>query len=144
VQRLQLIAAETATRKKKSRPSVGKMPHSGLLGRAFLKLVNRQHVNLTTADLPGPEFPLYLAGARLLEVFPVLPLIGRVSLGVGAMSYAGQFNITAAGDADTYPDIEVFAAGVRDTLQALAMSVETRSTPVAGALRPRESVAAIA
>lgn len=118
-QRLQKIAAETAKRKTKTRPSVGKLPHRGVLGRTFLQLVNRQHVNVTTADLPGPEFLLYFAGARLLEVFPVLPLIGRVSLGVGAISYAGQFNITAVADKDAYPDIDVFAAGVRDELRVL-------------------------
>jgi hypothetical protein len=55
----------------------------------------------------------------VLEVFPVLPLIGKVSLGVGAMSYTGQFNITAVADRDTYPDLEVFAAGVREELHAL-------------------------
>jgi hypothetical protein len=33
----------------------------------------------------------------------VLPLIGRVSLGVGAISYAGQFKITAVADGDAYP-----------------------------------------
>ncbi len=125
VQRLQQIAAETAKRKLRSRPSVGKVPHRGLLGRTFLKLVNRQRVNVTTADLPGPEFPLYLAGARLLEVFPVLPLIGKVSLGVGAMSYAGQFNITAVADQDAYPDLDVFAAGVRDEVHALETTIRS-------------------
>jgi WS/DGAT/MGAT family acyltransferase len=123
VERLQQIAADTAKRKLRSRPSVGKVPHRGVLGRMFLKLVNRQRVNVTTADLPGPEFPLYLAGARLLEVFPVLPLLGKVSLGVGAMSYAGQFNITAAADQDAYPDLDVFAAGVRDELHALEVTI---------------------
>jgi diacylglycerol O-acyltransferase len=126
-QRLQQIAAETARRKTRSRPSVGKMPHRGLVGRMFLKLVNRQRVNVTTADLPGPEFPLYLAGSRLLEMFPVLPLIGRVSLGVGAMSYAGQFNITAVADKDAYPDIDVFAEGVRGELEALTSPTGARS-----------------
>ncbi len=125
VQRLQQIAAETAKRKLRSRPSVGKVPHRGLLGRTFLKLVNRQRVNVTTADLPGPEFPLYLAGAPLLEVFPVLPLIGNVSLGVGAMSYAGQFNITAVADQDAYPDLDVFAAGVRDEVHALETTIRS-------------------
>jgi diacylglycerol O-acyltransferase len=125
VQRLGQIEAETARRKTRSRPSVGKMPHRGVLGRAFLELVNRQRVNVTTADLPGPEFPLYLAGARLLEVFPVLPLIGKVSLGVGAMSYAGQFNITAVADKDAYPDLDIFAAAVRDELRAFAASVRS-------------------
>jgi len=32
---------------------------------------------------------------------------------------AGQFNITAVADRDTYPDLEVFAAGVREELHAL-------------------------
>ncbi len=126
-QRLQHITTETARRKTMSRPSVGKMPHRGVAGRMFLKLLNRQRVNVTTADLPGPEFPLYLAGARLLEVFPVLPLIGRVSLGVGAMSYAGQFNITAVADKDAFPDIDIFAAGVRDELDALDVSMDAVS-----------------
>lgn len=89
----------------------------------MLKLIDRQRVNVTTGDLPGPEMPLYLAGARLIEVFPVLPLIGKVSLGVGAMSYAGQFSIAAVADRDAYPDIEVFATGVRDELRALGVGL---------------------
>ena len=125
VRRLQQIAWATARRKARSRPSVGKMPHRGVIGRTLLKLINRQRVNVTSADLPGPAIPLYLAGARLLEVFPVLPLIGKVSLGVGAMSYAGQFNITAVADRDGYPDIDVFAAGVWDELRALEVKFHT-------------------
>lgn len=82
-------------------------------------------MNVTTADLPGPEIPLYLAGARLLELFPLLPLIGKVSLGVGAISYAGQFNIAAVADRDACPDIDVFVAGVRNELRALSASLAT-------------------
>jgi diacylglycerol O-acyltransferase / wax synthase len=119
IERLRQIAAETARRKARSHPSLGKLPTRGIAGRAMLKLIDRQRVNVATADLPGPEVPLYLAGARVLEVFPVLPLIGEVSLGVGALSYAGQFSVTAICDGDAYPDIAVFAAGVRDDLRAL-------------------------
>jgi hypothetical protein len=39
------------------------------------------------------------------------------------MSYAGQFNITAAADQDAYPDLDVFAAGVRDELHALEVTI---------------------
>jgi hypothetical protein len=53
-------------------------------------------------------------------VFPVLPLISTVSLGVGALSYAGQFNITAIADPDACPDLGVFAASAEGELQALA------------------------
>jgi diacylglycerol O-acyltransferase / wax synthase len=69
--------------------------------------------------------PLYLAGARLLEVFPVFPLVANVSLGVGALSYAGRFDITAVADADTCPDLDVFARSAQDELQALALGINT-------------------
>ncbi len=47
---------------------------------ALLTFLDRHPVSVTTADIPGPPAPMYLAGARLLEVFPLLPLIGKVSL----------------------------------------------------------------
>ncbi len=125
--RLRQIAAETAKRKARSHPNLGILFHGGIAGRiagrAIVKLINRQRVNVTSTDLPGPQTPLYLAGARLLEVFPMLPLIGQESLGVGALSYAGQFNIMAVADKDAYPDIEVFAEGARDELNVLEMEV---------------------
>ena len=81
----------------------------------MLKLIIRQRVNVVSADLPGPQTPLYFAGALLIEVFPLVNLVGNESLGVGALSYAGQFNIMVVGDADAYPDIDVFAASARGT-----------------------------
>lgn len=117
--RLRQIAAETSMRKARSRPSVGIVPHRGIAARAVLKLIERQRINVETADLPGPQIPLYFAGAQLVEVFPLLPLIGNVSLGVGAMSYAGQFNIMAVADKDSYPDLDIFIAGARKELQEL-------------------------
>jgi diacylglycerol O-acyltransferase len=139
--RLEQIAAETARRKLRSRPSLGKLPSRGIAGRVVLKLINRQRVNVTSADLPGPGMPLYLAGARLLEVFPLLPLIGAVSLGVGAISYAGQFNIMAVADRDTCPDIDVFAAGAREELDVLAASVGINSGAAASSPDARRLIA---
>jgi diacylglycerol O-acyltransferase len=119
VLRLRLIAKETVQRKARSRPSLGGVPHRGIAGRVFLKVVDRQRVNLTSANVPGPAVPQYFAGARLLEVFPIAPLIGKVSLAVAAMSYAGYFNITVVADRDAYPDLDIFLAGVQLELQAL-------------------------
>ena len=133
VLRLRLIAKDTAQRKARSRPSLGMVPHRGIAGRAFLKLVARQRVNVTSADIPGPEAPLYFAGARLLEVFPMVQLIGKVSLAVGAMSYAGQFNIMVVADRDAYPDLDIFVAGVQDELRALAARRSADTGQVAGA-----------
>ena len=118
--RLRQIALETGKRKAIARPSLGTMFHSKLIRGALLKLIVRQRVNVVSADLPGPQAPLYFAGARLIEVFPLLNLLGTESLGVGALSYAGQFNVMAVADAATYPDIDVFTASAHDELRALA------------------------
>ena len=91
----------------------------------MLFAVMRQRVNVATASIPGPTAPLYLTGARVLEVFPVLPLIANEPLGVGALSYAGAFNIGVVADRDTCPDLDVFTAGMRDELHALGL----RSSP---------------
>lgn len=123
IQRLQQIAKDTAERKARSRPSLGFFPHRGVAGRVFLKLVARQRINVSSADIPGPQVPLYFAGARLLEVFPLAQLLGNETLAIGAMSYAGQFNMMVLADRDTYPDLNVFAAGVSEELDALEASV---------------------
>jgi diacylglycerol O-acyltransferase / wax synthase len=123
--RLELIAADTAERKKKRRPQGGTLFRNIPIQRALLRLAPHQRVmNTYAANVPGPPVPLYFAGAPLLEVFPVVPLIGNVSVGVGALSYAGQFNITTVADREACPDLEVFAEGVRGSLDALAASVQ--------------------
>jgi diacylglycerol O-acyltransferase len=125
VRRLELIAAETAARKGKAHPQVT----SGIFGfvaaqRATYRYqVHQRFVNLTVTNVPGPPVPLYLAGARLLELFPVVPIMGNLTLTVGVLSYAGQLNLTAMADQSTCPDVEVFAQGVRSTLDDLARSV---------------------
>ena len=125
--RLRRIATETGERKARSRAPLGTLFRGGILTKLLLKAVVRQRVNVGTANIHGPEVPLYLAGARLLEVFPVLNLIGNVGLSVGALSYAGSFDICVVADRDTYPDLEVFAAGLRDELRALGVPTDRRS-----------------
>jgi diacylglycerol O-acyltransferase / wax synthase len=129
--RLQQIAAETAHRKARPRTSLGTLFRIGFISRLILKAVIRQRVNVTSASIPGPRRPLYLAGARMIELFPVLNLLGNQPLGVGALSYAGMFNIGVVADRDAYPDIEVFAAGMRDELRALGVQADSTS-PVPG------------
>ena len=124
VRRLELIAAETAARKGRARPQTG----GGILGvaavqRAWYRLLARQRtINLVVTNVPGPPVPLYLAGARLLELFPVAAIIANVTLAVAVFSYDGQLNFTAIADRDTCPDVEVFAKGVRGALDELARS----------------------
>jgi diacylglycerol O-acyltransferase len=119
---LRRIAAETATRKTRARTSLGTLIRGRLVRRIMLFAVMRQRVNVTTASIPGPTVPLYLTGAWVLEVFPVLPLIANEPLGVGALSYAGAFSIGVVADRDAYPDLDVFVAGAQEELDTLGVS----------------------
>jgi hypothetical protein len=80
-------------------------------------------VNLVVTNAPGPPVPLYLAGARLLELFPMMPVMGNLTLVVAALSYAGQLNLTAVADHGYCPDLEIFTHGVHTALDDLARSV---------------------
>jgi diacylglycerol O-acyltransferase / wax synthase len=126
--RLGEIAAETANRKARTRTSLGTLFGGRIARRLLLMAVVRQRVNVCSASIPGPQVPLYLAGAQVLEVFPVLPLIANEPLGVGALSYAGAFSIGVVADRDAFPDLDVFTAGVRQALRALGVS--TDPTPI--------------
>jgi diacylglycerol O-acyltransferase / wax synthase len=119
--RLRLIATDTAQRKKKPRSQGGTVFRNLPIQRALLRLAAHQHAMSTyAANVPGPPVRLYFAGAPLLEVFPVVPLLGNISVGVGALSYAGQFNLTAVADREACPDLQVFVQGARYSLDALA------------------------
>jgi WS/DGAT/MGAT family acyltransferase len=130
--RLWRIAAETAARKAQHHTDLGTLFRGRIATRLLLKAVVRLRVNLTTASIPGPAGPRSLAGARVLEVYPVLPLIGNLALGVGALSYAGSLAIGVVADEAAYPDLDVFTAAVRDELHRLGAGVPTPATAGAG------------
>jgi diacylglycerol O-acyltransferase len=122
VRRLDLIAAQTAERKRQAHPQPGRgLMSLTVVQRASIRLLARQRfVNLLVSNVPGPPMPLYLAGARLLELFPLFPIVGNQTLGVVVLSYAGQLKLTAVADRDACPDLEVFTQGVRGALDGLA------------------------
>jgi len=128
-QRLRQIATTTARQKAESRPSPGTVIRGRIPRRAAVKIMQWPRVNLASADVPGPQQPLYLAGARLLEVFPVLPLMPKTTLGISALSYAGQFNITAVADHDACPDLDAFTIAAQDDLHALAAATQATHGP---------------
>ena len=125
--RLRRIAAETAERKARTRTSMDKLLRGRLAMKLMLVAVMRQRVNAATASIPGPAEPRYLAGARVLEVVPIMPLVANEPLGVAALSYAGALTFGVVADRDAFPDLEVLAAAMRDELEALGIGTIDRA-----------------
>jgi diacylglycerol O-acyltransferase len=74
---------------------------------------------LLVTNVPGPQFPLYAAGARLLASYPVLPLVSGHALAMGVTSYDGQVFYGISADRDAVPDVEVLGQCVAESLDCL-------------------------
>ena len=130
IRRVRTIAAETTARKQRARPQVGSGPFRFMAAQRFwYRLFPRQRsVNIVVSNVAGPPVPLYLAGAELLELIPLMPTMGNLTVVAAAVSYNGQLNIGAVGDRDHCPDLDEFAAGVRGSLDALTAALQEVTT----------------
>ncbi len=93
------------------------------------RLVARQRMfNLVVTNVPGPQFPLYLAGRRMIDPFPMVPLAKNQGLGIALLSYAGKINFGLVGDYDLLWDLDDFADDVRESLDELAAAAGVELT----------------
>jgi WS/DGAT/MGAT family acyltransferase len=75
--------------------------------------------NLLVTNIPGPQFPLYLLGRELEEIFPVAFLAGDRALAIAIMSFNGGMNFGLIGDLDAMADIDVVTEGITHSLREL-------------------------
>ncbi|MGW4474331.1 WS/DGAT/MGAT family O-acyltransferase [Nonomuraea sp. NPDC004354] len=98
----------------------------GLAARSAFQLVGHTAppINVTISNVPGPQFPLYVCGARLLTFYPV-SVITDVSGGVNitCFSYDGVLNIGVVTDRDMIPDAWEITDSLRDALAELRNEV---------------------
>ncbi|MDN5931926.1 MAG: wax ester/triacylglycerol synthase family O-acyltransferase, partial [Pseudonocardia sp.] len=93
------------------------------LGARAASGMSKRIFNLVVTNVPGPQFPLYAAGARMLEMFPVVPLAKGQALAIGLTSYDGGVYYGFNGDRDAMPDVEVLAGLVDEALDELVGTV---------------------
>ncbi len=77
-------------------------------------------MNSIVTNVPGPQFPLYLLGAEMLEMFPVVPLLQNVGLGVALISYNGTVCWGFNADPELVPDLDAFIEMVEASARRVA------------------------
>jgi WS/DGAT/MGAT family acyltransferase len=92
------------------------------LGARAASMMTRRLFNLVVTNVPGPQFPLYAAGARMLSVHPVVPLAKNQALSIGLTSYDGGVYYGLNADRDAMPDVDVLAACIEESLAELVGS----------------------
>ena len=112
------------------------------LGTRAAGRITPNNLQTVTTNVPGPQFPLYSCGRRMLEAIPYVPLMYPIRVGVAIFSYDGNLAFGVTGDYDEASDIDVLCEGIvdgMDELVALAgASGATRGAAPDGAQEGRE------
>jgi diacylglycerol O-acyltransferase / wax synthase len=86
--------------------------------RVSIEVMRKQHDILIT-NVPGPQLPLYAAGARMVASYPLLPLSAAHLLTIGLTSYDGDVFVGLTGDRYAIRDLDVLAQCLEDAVQEL-------------------------
>jgi diacylglycerol O-acyltransferase / wax synthase len=93
------------------------------LGARAASSFSRRIFNVVVTNVPGPQVPLYAAGARMTEMFPIVPLAKNQALSIGVTSYDGGVYFGLNGDRDAMSDVGVMAGMVQESLEELVGTV---------------------
>lgn len=117
---------------KKSRQALGVEMMMGavdFLGTMLLSLGARAvsgTVNSIVTNVPGPQVPLYMLGARMQSIFPQVPLLDGLGLGIALMSYDGRLCWGFNADYELLPDLKEFVRQIEASFAELKQAAGLR------------------
>jgi diacylglycerol O-acyltransferase len=85
--------------------------------------------NLVVSNVPGPQFPLYCAGARVEANYPVSVITDGLGLNITVMSYCGHLDFGIVADREQMRDVWKLIEWLHESLTELEL---------AAGLAPRE------
>ncbi|MBW8480730.1 wax ester/triacylglycerol synthase family O-acyltransferase [Actinomadura sp. PM05-2] len=94
------------------------------LGSRYALSSSQPLLQTVVTNVPGPDFPLYVLGRELVELYPYVPLALGMRAGVAIFSYRGRLNFGLTGDFDGMPDLDVLAGGIRIGFDELTKAAE--------------------
>jgi hypothetical protein len=99
---------------------------SGLFGQVARLGARTLPYNVVVTNVPGPQVPVYMLGAPLRDVYPLVPLFSNQGLGIALFSYDGGLFWGFNADWDAVPDLHDVVGAVEAecvTLNEIAASV---------------------
>ncbi len=77
-------------------------------------------INTIVTNVPGPQLPLYLHGARVRKIYPAVPLMQGMGLGIALTSHAGTIGIGFKCDQDIFSDVDLFVSRFQQSFKRAA------------------------
>jgi diacylglycerol O-acyltransferase / wax synthase len=87
---------------------------------------HRPIFNVTISNVPGPQVPLYMIGAKLVAWYPMGPVADGSGLNMTVMSYMGTVHFGLVACSDTIDDVQRIADGICDALDELLKAAADR------------------
>ena len=90
--------------------------------------LSRRHrpvANITISNVPGPPFPLYIAGSRMDAMFPMGPVVHGQGINVTVVSYLDKMFLGAISDRSVLPDASPFIDHMDKALGELASAADS-------------------
>jgi WS/DGAT/MGAT family acyltransferase len=87
-------------------------------------------INTIVTNVPGPQIPLYFHGARVRAIYPAVPLMEGMGLGIALTSYAGTMGIGFNTDPDVIPDSGHLVHLFKQSMQDLARTAGVEIGPI--------------
>jgi diacylglycerol O-acyltransferase len=100
--------------------------------------------NLVISNVPGPQVPLYMAGARLEANYPVSVITDGMGLNITVMSYCGHLDFGIVADREQMPDVWSLMDSLREALDELrpaGAGLSTQNNGGNGAVEQQEPAA---
>jgi diacylglycerol O-acyltransferase len=89
------------------------------MGARLTSSMSSRMFNVIVTNVPGPQFPLYAMGARMRDIYPVVPLAKGQAVSIGISSYDGGVFYGLNADRDAMGDVDVLAGAIGESLDEL-------------------------
>jgi len=100
--------------------ALGAYAPAGMLAAAARAVSRGPWFNVVVSNIPGPQQPLYLVGARLVGAYPAMPLGANAPLSIACSSLGGTMAIGLTADRDAVPDLDGLAVALDDSFAELS------------------------
>ncbi|MBW2224080.1 MAG: wax ester/triacylglycerol synthase family O-acyltransferase [Deltaproteobacteria bacterium] len=144
VERLKKVIQVTTRLKKESNQTggteliedVADLTTKRLVSELYRAAMRLRTYNLIITNVPGPPFPLYMLGAQMQAIYPMVPLMQNQNLGIALFSYNGRMHWGFNADWESFPDVHEFVEDLRASFAeykglAAARGLQTR-VPMVG------------
>ena len=141
LERLRKVIAVTTKLKKESNQTggaeliedVADLTTKRLVSELYRAAMRLRTYNLIITNVPGPSFPLYMLGAPMKAIYPMVPLMQNQNLGIALFSYAGNLHWGFNADWESFPDVHQFVEDLKASFAEYVQLAAARTPSISDA-----------